>query len=128
MQGLYQNEFNPQSSFELIKQLSASQDMRKVDLEYFGELLKGIVRDMDSLDDLLKPYLQIPFADMDAMERCILRIAVFELSRRLDIPYRVILNEAISLAKKFGAEEGHKYVNAVLDKAAADLRSDELKR
>lgn len=122
MQGLYQHEINPQTSRSLIDQLTASQDMSKTDMDYFAELLKQVITGSDALDEKLIPYLEIPLQQLDALERCILRIAVYELSQRLDIPFKVVVNEAVSLAKKFGAADGHKFVNAVLDKAAAELR------
>ena len=99
--------------------------MQKADIEYFAELLKKIVADTAAFDALIEPHIDIPLQQLDAMEHCILRIGVYELSQRLDIPFRVILNEAVSLAKKFGAEDGHKFVNAVLDKAATHLRPHE---
>jgi N utilization substance protein B len=125
LQGLYQHEINPQTSHSLIEQFQLSQDMSKADLDYFAELLKQIITGMESLNEIMVPYLDIPLQQMDVMERCIIRIGLYELSRRPEIPFRVILSEAVALAKKFGAEDGHKFVNAVLDKAAADLRPHE---
>ena len=125
LQGLYQHELNPQTSRALIEQLKVSQDMSKTDVDYFAELLKQIITTTESLDQNLIPYLDIPIERLDAMERCVLRIAIYELTQHPEIPFRVILNEAISLAKKFGAEDGHKFVNGVLDKAVIELRAAE---
>lgn len=122
LQALYQHELNPQSSQTLIEQFLATQDMEKTDLDYFSRLLKKIIAETGRLDELLQPYLDIPLQKLDATERCILRIAVYEFSQQPEIPYRVVINEAVSLAKKFGATDGHKYVNGVLDNAAKDLR------
>lgn len=125
VQALYQHELNPQISRELIEQFLATQDMNNTDTEYFSEILKKVITETEQLDELLAPYLDIPIAQLDATERSILRIAVYELKQRLDVPYRVVINEAVSLAKKFGATDGHKYVNGVLDKAVKDLRAHE---
>jgi N utilization substance protein B len=122
LQALYQHELNPQSDRSLIDQFLATQNMEKTDLEYFSLLLKNIIADTGQLDDLLQPYLDIPMQKLDATERCILRIAAYELSRQPEIPFRVVINEAVNLAKKFGATDGHKYVNGVLDEAAKVLR------
>ncbi|MBN1379753.1 MAG: transcription antitermination factor NusB [Gammaproteobacteria bacterium] len=125
LQALYQHEFNPQSSRAVIDQFLATQDMEKTDVEYFSCLVKKIISSSAQYDDLLQPYLDIPLQKLDATERCILRIACYEFSEHLEIPFRIIINEAVSLAKKFGATDGHKYVNGVLDKAAKVLRPHE---
>ncbi len=122
LQALYQHELNPQTSRALIQQFTETQDMEKTDLEYFSTLLKNVITKTDTIDNLLTPFLDIPLQKLDATEKCILRIAVYEFSQQLDIPYRVIINEAVGLAKKFGATDGHKYINGVLDNAAKELR------
>jgi len=125
LQALYQHELNPQSSRELIDQFLESQDMSNTDLDYFSELIRNIATTGKQLDELLLPYLDIPSEKLDITERCILRIAAYEFSQRLEIPFRIIINESVSLAKKFGATDGHKYINGVLDKAARVLRPHE---
>lgn len=122
LQALYQHEFNPQTAQTLIDQFIKSQDMGKTDIEYFSLLVKKVIARSNQLNELLIPHLEIPLQQLDATERCILRMAVFELKERPDIPYRVVINEAVSLAKKFGATDGHKYINGVLDTAANVLR------
>lgn len=100
-------------------------DFKKTDVEYFDVILKGVTANHEELDQHLLPFLDRPIKQLDPIELCILRMAVFELTERLDVPYKVVINEAIELAKKFGVTGGHKYVNGVLDKAAKKLRPHE---
>jgi N utilization substance protein B len=79
------------------------------------------------LDDLLAPLLERPLAQVDPVERAVLRVGAFELAHRPEVPYRVVINEAVELAKRFGAEQGHRFVNSVLDRLARDLRAVERK-
>lgn len=125
LQALYQWELNPGPVNSLLEQFMATQDMEKVDVEYFTELLRQSISLAKELDGQLSGYLDIPLPQLDPIERCILRLSAYELTRRLDIPYRVVISEAVALAKKFGAEEGHKFINGVLDKAADDWRPHE---
>lgn len=127
LQALYQWELNPGPVNGLLEQFLTTQDMEKVDMEYFTELLRQSVALCKELDERLEPYLDIPAAQLDPVERGILRLSVYELTRRLDIPYRVIISEAVALAKKFGAEDGHKFINGVLDKAVRDWRPYEVR-
>jgi N utilization substance protein B len=85
-----------------------------------------VVKDCADLDKKIKPYLGRLPEELDPVEKAILRIATYELVGRIDVPYKVVINEAIELAKSFGAEESHKFVNGVLDKAIKTLRKDEL--
>ncbi len=89
------------------------------------ELLSELPAQADVVDAGIAEYIDRPIEQLDPVERAILRIAIYELLERIDIPYRVVINEAVQLAKKFGAEQGHAFVNAVLDKAASKLRSTE---
>ena len=125
LQGLYQWQLSGSSAREVIAELEASQNTKDVDLEYFEEVLRGVVAGSAGLEALFAPFLDRPVAQLDPIERGILLIGAFELKERPDVPYRVVLNEAVELTKAFGAEEGHKYINAVLDKAAAELRKAE---
>ncbi|MGD9108850.1 MAG: transcription antitermination factor NusB [Gammaproteobacteria bacterium] len=100
-------------------------DFKKTDIDYFVVLLKGVTTNHETLDQHLLPYLDRPIKELDPIELCILRMAMFELTERLDVPYKVVINEAVELAKKFGVTGGHKYVNGVLDKAAKKLRPHE---
>lgn len=99
----------------------------KVDREYFCELLRGTTTYCKPLDEKLGPYLSRNFDDLDQVEKAILRLAAFELCYRQDVPYKVVINEAIELAKQFAAQDSHRFVNGVLDKAVKVLRADEFK-
>jgi N utilization substance protein B len=109
----------------VIDQFRNEQDMQIADLEYFEELVRGVVRMHLELDAAMVPYLDREVARIDPIERAALRIAAYELSERHDVPYRVVINEAVETTKRFGAEHGHTYVNGVLDKLAAFWRSAE---
>jgi N utilization substance protein B len=89
-------------------------------------VLKGVTSDVDALEALFAPALDRALDDLDPIERNLLRLGTFELRDRIDVPYKVVINEAVSLAKKFGATESHRYINGVLDKVARDLRTIEL--
>jgi len=101
-------------------------DMSKVDVDYFHELLHQIPLHVHELEDHVIPVLDRPIDEVDPVERAVLQLGTYELEFRKDIPYRVVINESVELAKMFGAEHGHKYVNGILDKAAMDLRQEEM--
>lgn len=92
------------------------------DVAYFQDLLSGVVLSTNDLDSKLRPYLSRPMQDLDMMELALLRMAMYEMTRRDDVPYKVVINEAIELAKVFAAEDSHKFINGVLDKAAPHVR------
>jgi N utilization substance protein B len=125
LQGLYQWQLSGTPAGELIAELNASQNIKDVDTEYFEALLRGVIAGSDALQALFQPNLDRPAEQVDPIERGILLIGTFELKDRIDVPYRVVLNEAMELAKGFGAEDSHKYINAVLDKTSAGLRQAE---
>jgi len=100
--------------------------VEEFDVQYFETLLKGVPANMSSLDELLGPFLDRSIESVDPVERAILRLGTYELEHHLEVPYRVVINEGVELAKVFGAEQGHKYVNGVLDKIARKVRSQEL--
>lgn len=114
---------NPVSQIEL--HIATNNDMSKVDTGYFQELVRAAIRDRDELDAAIKPYLGRLPEELDPVEKAILRLATYELKHRIDVPYKVVINEAIELAKAFGADESHKFVNGVLDKAIRKFRKDE---
>lgn len=99
---------------------------KKIDLDYFKELLHGIPKYQDEIDREMQPFLARSLTEIDPVELAVLRLAIYELIKRLDIPYRVIINEALELTKKFGSIEGHKFVNGVLDRIAKKNRLAEL--
>lgn len=126
LQAIYAWQLAGASVPSLLDQFRSEQDMDVADLEYFEELVGGVVRECASLDTELKVFLDREVAQVDPIERAVLRIAAFELLHRVDVPYRVVINEAIETTKRFGADHGHSYINGVLDKAAAAWRSAEV--
>ncbi len=127
MQALYQWQMTGQNLADIEQQFLTEQDMKNVDKSYFKELLHEVPARIDEFDALSKDLLSRPIEQVDPVERAILRIGLYELQQRIDIPYRVVINEAVELAKNFGAEAGHKFVNGTLDKAAKSLREVEVK-
>lgn len=125
LQGLYQWQISGSSAKDILSELNASQNTKDVDTEYFSELLRGVIGASAELEALFAPHLDRPLAQLDPIERAILLLGTFELRERLEVPYKVVLNESVELSKSFGAEESHKYINAVLDKTSAALRQAE---
>jgi transcription antitermination protein NusB len=125
MQALYQWQLTKQPLVEIKKQFLDSEDSAGVDREHFTELLTSGVTDADELAAALKPFIDRPLEQLDPVETAILMIGMHELRNRIDIPYRVVINEAVDLCKRFGATDAHKYVNAVLDRAAREIRKVE---
>lgn len=99
---------------------------KKTDLEYFKLLIHGVPEHQEALDAAMKPYLGRLLDEIDPVELAVLRLATFELVHRIDIPYRVVINEALELTKKFGSVEGFKFVNGVLDRVARKVRATEI--
>ncbi|MDZ4261478.1 MAG: transcription antitermination factor NusB [Pseudomonadota bacterium] len=128
VQALYQWQMAGENIAEIHDQFLIEREMAKVDLEYFKELLHGVAGQLEVLDQQLKPFLDRDINSVDPVERAILRMGTFELMFRPDVPYRVVINEALESAKMFGADQGHKYVNGVLDKVAQQTRQPEIKR
>jgi N utilization substance protein B len=127
MQAIYQWQLTGQHPKDILAQFQEGEEMKSADPDYFRELLYEVVERHAALDGLIEPYMdRKTMAEVDPVERAILRIAVYELERRLDVPYRVAVNEAIELTKKFGAEKAHTFVNGVLDKLAQNLRKAEV--
>ncbi|MGD9584534.1 MAG: transcription antitermination factor NusB [Lysobacterales bacterium] len=112
----------------IIDQFKHEQEMQIADLDYFEDLLRGIASRCAQLDAALLPLLDREIDRVDPIERAILRIAAYELLHRLDVPYRVVINEAVEICKRFGADFGHSYVNGVLDQLAASTRQAEYRR
>jgi transcription antitermination factor NusB len=125
MQALYQWQLTQQSAAEITKQFLESEESAGVDREHFEELVGKIIAQHDELEAALAPFLDRPLDQLDPVETAILLIGMYELRERVDIPYRVVINEAVDLCKRFGATDAHKYVNAVLDRAARELRAAE---
>lgn len=125
VQALYQRQMSLQPWQELHQQFSADPAFRRVDPEYFRTALQVIGEDWVRLDDELRHHSDIDPARLDPVEHAILLLGIWELMSRRDVPYRVVINEGVELAKRFGATDGHRYVNAVLDKASRVHRSVE---
>ncbi|WP_428605890.1 transcription antitermination factor NusB [Sedimenticola sp.] len=128
VQAIYQWQVAGQDIKDIRNQFVADQKADSFELAYFEALLHGVPAHLDELDELLGPFLDRSIESVDPVERAILRLGAFELRYQLDVPYKVIINESIELSKVFGAEQGHKYVNGVLDKLARQLRAGELKK
>ncbi|MGH8781327.1 transcription antitermination factor NusB [Paraburkholderia sp.] len=124
-QGLYQWLLSGAPGGEIDAQLRNAQGFDKADLEHLNALLHGVIRDADSLSADLTPCLDRPIEQLSPVERAVLLVAAYELKHHVDIPYRVVINEAVELAKTFGGVDGYKYVNGVLDKLSARLRATE---
>jgi N utilization substance protein B len=127
LQALYQWEMNQQPVERVIEEFRAErEELRKADQEYFGELVAGVAGHRDHLARQLGPHLARPLEQLDPVERAVLLLAMYELSFRLEVPWRVVVNEAIELAKLFGAEQSHRFINGVLDAAARVVRTAEI--
>lgn len=125
LQALYQWQMTGQDAREILQQFHAAQDMTGVDEAHFENLLLGVSSGREGLDRELQPFLDRPIDQVDLMEQVVLRIGAFEMLNCLESPFRVVLDECVDLAHRFGSEQGHAYVNAVLDKAAIVWRPDE---
>jgi N utilization substance protein B len=125
-QALYTWQMTGQDVADIDEAYQLEHDMSKVDVEYFRELLHQVPLRLHELDDHITPLLDRPLQEVDPVERAILRLATYEMEFRLDVPYRVIINEAVELAKTYGAEHGHKYVNSIIDGVAKKLRKTEI--
>lgn len=121
LQALYQWQLAGHAINTIEAQFMEEQDMRKVDVTYFHQLLHGIPQQLNVLNEMIRPFIDREVDKLDPTERAILYIGCYELSFCKDVPWRVVLNEAIELAKRFGAEKSHKYINGILDRVAHDV-------
>ena len=122
LQALYQLQINPRSWQDTHQQFDVDPEAERVDRDYFRRLLTEIAPNLESMDLRLAPYCEIPPHELDPVEHAVLWLGLHELEAHPELPYRVALAEAVSLARQFGATDGHKFVNAVLDRAAQELR------
>ena len=125
LQALYQWTLSNASLVDIDAEFRVDNDFRHTDGDYFQAILRGVMQDVEALEALFSPLLDRALDDLDPIERNLLRMGTFELKERIDVPYKVVINEAVSLAKKFGATESHRYINGVLDKVASELRTVE---
>ena len=122
LQALYQWHLTGQDVGEIILQFHEVQDFSNVDTELFATLVRKVSKNQTDIDEKLEPFLDRPLKQLDVIEHVILSIGVYELMYSIEVPYQVVIDESINLAKQFGAEQGHTFVNGVLDKAAKQLR------
>ena len=126
MQALYQWQISRNALQQIENQFRAEYDFTQVDLEFFQELLHNIPRRLADIDALIQPHIDRPIDEVTPIELALLRIGTYELAHRIDVPFKVAINEAVSLAKKFGAAESHKYINGILDNVAKQTRAVEV--
>jgi len=125
LQGVYQWRVTAGEAAQIEKQMHEEKNLGRYDKELFSKLLRGTLSQHANLEALLAPCLDRPLAELSPVEFSILLLGAFELSQHLEVPYKVVINEAVELAKTFGGTDGHKYVNGVLDKLAPQVRAPE---
>ena len=128
MQALYQWKMAQSPINQIEAEFRTDNDFSKVDAEYFHELLHEVPARLDEIDNAIEPaLLDRSLDEIGPVEIALLRMAIYELQQRIDVPYKVVINEAVALAKKFGPADSHKFINAVLDRVAPQFRALELK-
>jgi N utilization substance protein B len=125
LQALYRLQINDGPWQDVINEFLTAEDMPRADRDYFEEIIRAVAEGRDGLDTQLAAWLDRKPAELDPVEHAVLLVGTWELQSRPDVPYRVVINEAVTLTRKFGATDGHKFVNAVLDRAARELRPHE---
>lgn len=128
LQGIYQWQMTKTSANQIEIELLRDLSSNKIDVPYFKEILKGVCDQSPELDEKIQPSLDRGIEEVDPIERAILRLAVYEFIYRLDVPYKVVIDEALRLGKTFGAAEGFKYINGILDKVAYSVRAVEYQK
>lgn len=126
LQGLYQRQLSGNADDAIRLQLLEHEDIGDADRAYLADLWRGVTEEYDTLEASIAPHSARAVAGLSPIERSILVIGAWELAHRLDVPYKVVINEAIDLAKDYGGTDGHRYVNGVLDKLAARVREAEI--
>ncbi len=127
LQALYQWQMTGQDVSEVEAQFLENPALAKTDVGLLTDLIRGVNEQLDGIDETLSPLLNRAISQVDPVERAILRMGAYEFMQHLDVPYQVIIDEGVELAKMYGAEQGHRFVNGVLDKLAQGLRADEFK-
>jgi N utilization substance protein B len=122
LQAIYSWQVSGNPVADIEQQMLLENDITKIDVDYFKDLARGVAVNYKVLDDAVRPHLDRPFEEIDLIEKAILRLSCYELKFRQDVPYKVAINEGIELAKLFGADDSHKFVNGVLDKTQNQLR------
>ncbi|MEZ5439232.1 MAG: transcription antitermination factor NusB [Lysobacteraceae bacterium] len=126
LQAIYAWQLSATPIDAVLAQFRSEQDMEVADLAYFEDLVNGVGQHQKGIDAALSAHLDRDVDQVDPIERAVLRLAAYELMHRIDVPYRVVINEAIEITKRFGADHGHTYVNGVLDRVAAESRAAEV--
>ena len=122
VQAIYSWQISQNHVSDIEQQFLLDNDVNKIDVEFFKEAIRGVAAHYKELDTALMPYTERPYEEVDQIEKAIMRLSAYELKFRLDVPYKVAINEGIELAKKFGADDSHRFVNGILDRACKDLR------
>jgi len=125
LQGIYQWRVSGNDAFEIEKQMQAEKNLGRYDKPMYANLLRGAIAQHAEVEALLAPCLDRELSELSPVEFAVLLLRAFELSQQLEVPYKVVINEAVELAKTFGGTDGHKYVNGVLDKLAPKVRAVE---
>lgn len=122
VQAIYSWQISQNSVEQVELSFVTDQDMQGVDMPYFRKLFRGVAENIEAVDNALRPFLDRKEEDVDPIERSVLRLSSYELQFELDVPYKVVINEGIEVAKVFGSDDSHKYINGVLDKLAPALK------
>lgn len=125
VQALYRWQLNPGPWQDVVAEFGTDPDMAKADGEYFRQLVESAITNGDALDTAYAPFLSRPAASLDPLERAVLLVAAVELREQPQVPYRVVIDEAVGLARRYGATDAHQFVNGVLDRAAREWRATE---
>ena len=125
VQAVYSWQLSQNSVTDIEANFLTDNSARRFDIAYFQQLLSGVTANVSSIDEAISPHVDRPLDDVDHVEKAILRVAIYELNDCLDVPYKVVINEAIELAKSFAADDSHKFVNGVLDKTVKIIRPQE---
>jgi len=126
LQGIYQWRITAGDEAKIEKQIDAEKNLGRYDKELFSRLLRGALSRHAELEGLIAPHLDRPLDELSPVEFAVLLLGAFELAQQMEVPYKVVINEAVELAKTFGGSDGHKFVNGVLDKLAPQLRAAEM--
>ncbi|MBU2893223.1 transcription antitermination factor NusB [Colwellia sp. D2M02] len=125
VQAVYSWQLSQNSVTDVEVNFISENSKRRFDIEYFQQLLRGVTQNIAVIDEVISPFVDRPLDEVDHVEKAIIRVAVYELKYCVDVPYRVVINEAIELAKSFAADDSHKFVNGVLDKTVKIVRPQE---
>ena len=121
LQAIYQWQMTGLTAGEIEQQFLEDQPLKGADLDYMHELISGVIANCEKLDETFSPFLSRPLEDLDQVDKALLRVGTYELMFRHDVPFRVVINESIMLAKQFAEQDSHKFVNGVLDKVVHTL-------